>query len=513
MKKYSDPGAVQWDAWFVHRGNTTHMFYLKNGPLGATDPSDGWSVGHATTENGYDWTVMPSVLPPLFDDSNPMDYHSKFTGCAVNRDDVCYLFYTMRDKDKTNQRIGVAISKDWEHFVPWENNPVVVNDDRTPIPRSCPDGKDQSGTLIGYRTLPRYDWNMVDCRDFIVVEDQDSKDGKKRYYGYWAAAADLGAACPVGVIVMAQSYDLLHWSDQRIVYAVDHHGVLEVPDVFYMDGKWVLTCLTGMNYSGRAVTEDPYASNATIVAYSESPYGPFVEEKDNILIAGPVQSGFTCRSVMRDGKRLLYYIDRAANGNALSLPKELQLNDGVLRAHYCSLTTLHQTEPLPLSDVFAETNSFAWKTYGGTAVREADGSLRLTTTEKDYHAVSYLMPPCVSEAGAAMLRANIEIDAEGGGLFIRAGGNAYVLFFEPPQQRVSLWKLYSFEPIAQRKWTKPTTACQIRCILADGVIELYVEDVLLLQCGLPTESLTHIGYAVDRGTLRVSNEELRALTR
>lgn len=328
MKKYADSIAVTWDAWFVNRGTTTHAFYLQNGPLTpASDPRYGWAVGHATTENGIDWTERQSVLSPLFDQNNPADFHSKFTGCAVNRDDVCYLFYTMRDRERGSQRIGVAISHDWEHFEPWEGNPVVVNSP-SPIPVSG----GGMGTLIGYENLANYDWNIVDCRDFIVVEESDG------YVGYWAAAADLGGTCPVGVIVMARSRDLLHWSDQRIVYTVDHHGVLEVPDVFFMDGKWVLCCLSGMNYSGRAVTGDFYASNATIVAYADTCEGPFIEPaQDNILIAGPVQSGFTCRSVVRDGKRYLYYIDRAVPKNNLSLPKELCMKDGALRATYADI--------------------------------------------------------------------------------------------------------------------------------------------------------------------------------
>ena len=493
MKKYSDRAAVTWDAWFVNRGNTTHMFYLQNGPLAPCgDARQGWAVGHATSDNGIDWTPMESVLPPLFDDRNPMDFHSKFTGCAVNRDDVCYLFYTMRDRERGSQRIGVAISHDWEHFEPWEGNPVVVNSP-TPIPVSG----GGTGTLIGYENLPDYDWNIVDCRDFIVVEEGEG------YVGYWAAAADLGGECPVGVIAMARSRDLLHWEDQRIVYTVDHHGVLEVPDVFCMDGTWVLTCLSGMNYSGRAVTSDIYASNATIVAYADSCEGPFKEPaQGNILLAGPVQSGFTCRSVLRDGRRYLYYIDRAAGKNGVSLPKELCLVNGALQAYYCTSLDARCLPPLPQSDYAREQNSFAWKTYGGEASLCADGTLMLTTAPKDYHAVSRAMPPEIAEEGSAMLSATVCVTGEGGGLFLRTAGCPYLLLLEPAWGRIALWKLYSFESIAVRSYpVQAGKAYRLRCTLIDGVIELYVDDVLVLQCGLPTQPLTHLGFAADRGTL------------
>jgi beta-fructofuranosidase len=495
MKKYSDTSAVTWDAWFVNRGNTTHAFYLQNGPLTPQDdPRVGWAVGHAVTENGLDWTALPSVLPPRFDPNDPSDFHSKFTGCAVNHNDVCYLFYTMRDQEKGSQRIGVAVSHDWEHFELWPGNPVVVNDSQ-PIPVSA----GGVGTLVGYETIARYDWNIVDCRDFIVVKQGEG------YVGYWAAAADLGGECPVGVIVMARSRDLLHWDDQRIVYSVDHHGVLEVPDVFEMDGKWVLVCLSGMNYSGRAVTNDRYASNATIVAYADTCEGPFEEPtEDNILIAGPVQSGFTCRSVPRNGRRYLYYIDRAAGKNAFSLPKELHMVGGNLRATYCRALDERLGEPLPLC-FNKEPNSFAWRTFGGTHTLE-NGMLTLMTAPKDYHAISMPMPQDIAAEGSVMVKARLQVSGEGGGLFLRTANCPYLLLLESALERVALWRLYSFENVATRRYPLCESGTyEIRCILIDGVIEVYIDDVLVLQCGLPTQPLTHIGFAADRGSLIADN--------
>ncbi|MBQ7337148.1 MAG: hypothetical protein IJW40_01705 [Clostridia bacterium] len=516
MKKYTDPCAVQWDAWFVNReteqGTRTHAFYLQNGPLTPSgDPREGWGVGHAVSCDGFHWESCPSVLPPLLDESNPADFHSKFTGCAVNRDDVCYLFYTMRDRERTSQRIGVAISRDWEHFEPWEGNPVVVNEDTVDIPVATADGAPRAGRLIGYNNLSHYDWNIVDARDFIVVEREDT-DGKGCYSGYYAAAADLGGSCPVGVIVMLRSHDLLHWTDPRIVYHVDHHGVLEVPDVFYMDGKWVLCCLSGMNYSGRAVTSDPYASNATIVAYADSPDGPFLEiEEDNILIAGPTQSGFTCRSFMHRGERLLVYIDRADGKNALSLPKVLQMDGGRLRAHTCPIPEEHLGERLSTEVWCDEPNSFAWKTYGGVSTRDADGVLCLQTAPKDYHAVSIPLPEEIAAAGSAMVCAELCVQGSGG-IFLRSRGCPYVVLLEAKEGRVALYRLYSFDPLAARKFAVENgKRYAVRCILIDGVIEVYVDDVLLLQCGLPTDRLSHLGFVADRGTLTAENIEIRGL--
>ena len=520
MKKYSDSISWQWDAWFVNRdtptGQETHAFYLQNGPLTpSNDPRYGWAVGHAVSRDGFEWEAHESVLPPLFDENNPKDFHSKFTGCAVNRDDVCYLFYTMRDRERGSQRIGVAISADWEHFEPWEGNPVVVNEDRYPIPVATADGSERYGTVIGFNNLAQYDWNIVDGRDFIVVEREDT-DGKGKYSGYYAAAADLGGRCPVGVIVMLRSHDLLHWTDPRIVYHVDHNGVLEVPDVFYMGGKWILCCLSGMNYSGRSVTCDPYASNATIVAYADSPDGPFLEiEQDNILIAGPTHSGFTCRSFSQGDDRLLVYIDRAdlsiaRRKNAFSLPKRLCMDDGRLRAHYCALPSDRLTEPVLEPLWAAEQNSFAWRTFGGDTCLE-NGVLTLTTAPKDYHPVSVALQEQVAREGSAMLTATLQLTGNGG-IFFRAQGVPYVVLLESAEKRIGLYRLYSFDPIGLRSFpVEEGRSYEVRCILIDDVIELYIDDVLQLQCGVPTGALTHMGFVADRGTLRAEQIELRGL--
>jgi hypothetical protein len=518
MRKYTDPNALQWDAWFVNRetptGTETHAFYLQGGPMTPqTDPRIGWAVGHAVSRDSFHWENLPEVLPPLLDENEPRDFHSKFTACAVNRDDVCYLFYTMRERERGSQLIGVAISHDWIHFERYDGNPVIVNEDSYPLPIA---GTDKTGKLIGFNNLKDYDWNIVDCRDLIVVEREDT-DGKGCYSGYYAAAADLGGTCPVGVIVCVRSQDLLHWTDPTIVYHVDHHGVLEVPDVFYMDGKWVLCCLSGMNYSGRRVTADLYAANATIVAYADSPDGPFLEiEEDNILIAGPVQSGFTCRSYMHGDDRHLIYIDRAEvdtshRKQALSLPKILRMDKGRLRAHYCPIPAEHLDETLPIEGWNNEQNSFAWRTFGGTTTWE-NGALTLTTAPKDYHPVSVPLAPVAATEGSVMLQATVQITGSGG-LFWRCRHLPYFLLLEAKEGRVGLYRSYSFEPMAARSFpVEEGRAYDLRCILIDDILELYIDDVLLLQCGLPTTNgLSHIGFVADRGGLTATNIKINYL--
>ncbi len=310
MVKYRGKNQVMWDAWFLPVGDEVPVSHLQMPVQDPEHPAEiTWNVGHIRTRDLLHWEACPDILPPL-GDANEQDYGCKFTGCAYTAPDGEHLvYYTMRDTRKGNQRIGVAQSRDLVTFEPDAGNPVLE-----PDPALC----------VSYENFDRYDWDIVDCRDLVVVRDPDSG----LYYGYVAVAADVGREHPVGAVIVAESRDLLHWEKQSIAYVPQQNGVIEVPDVFEMDGKWYLTMLSGANYAGRSICRDDYVVNCTIYAVADHPRGPFLEAADNPFIGGIVNSGFTCRTVCFGGKRYLYYVDRAAGGETLSLPKEVRACGG-----------------------------------------------------------------------------------------------------------------------------------------------------------------------------------------
>lgn len=484
MKKYHSRHIPIWDGWFVNDNGRLHMFHLQDPRPDCPIPfEESRSVGHAVSDDGLHWEQQKSVLPPLGDDSLPLDYHFKFTGCAVKKDDVCYLFYTMRDKELASQRIGVSTSTDMVNWDIYPGNPVIVPDDRI---------------LLGYEKLPHIEWQIVDCRDPIVVWDEKTE----KYYAYFATATDVGREHPIGVVAMAESTDLLHWGNQQIVYTPRQNGMIEVPDVFEMDGKWYLTFLTGPHYAGRSLTDDDYVCNCTLYATADSPRGPFVEEPNNILIGGKSNSGFTCRSVLKDGVRYLYYVDRTANGTSLSLPKELRRNsDGALRACYTPLLEKLRIREIPLPEELERIpNSFAWHTYGGKWLKTADG-FRMTTTEWDYQIA---VTPV--EAPSLELRAAVTVDAVGGGLYITDGDKRYVLSVEPDKNRLLVAAPHDFTYVMARQYPfRRHQTYDLRVIVMDGNIEIYVQDELLVQGGLEIGTVTQWGIFCDRGTTMVEN--------
>ena len=134
---------------------------------------------------------------------------------------------------RRGQRIGLALSEDLKTFSRYEGGAVLEPDPQI---------------LLGYENAGKYGFGsaaFVDCRDFWVIKNK--KDGL--YYGYFAAAADIGRRAPVGVIAVAVSDDLINWRDQSIVFVPRQNGVIEAMDVFEFEEKWYLTVLCGNIYS------------------------------------------------------------------------------------------------------------------------------------------------------------------------------------------------------------------------------------------------------------------------
>ncbi|MHB1484932.1 MAG: glycoside hydrolase family protein [Saccharofermentanales bacterium] len=495
--KYKPAGTFMWDPWFINVEGRIHAFHLK---LSSDDcslpPEERFAVGHIYSDDLIHWSALPSILPPLYD-LDEKDYHQKFTGCAAQIDGKYIVYYTMRDKAKGNQRLGAAISYDMNEFIRYDGNPVIVPDDSF---------KKGDSTLIGYRNIADYDWAMVDCRDLVVVKCE--ADGL--YYGYFAVAADVGREHPVGVIAVAVSNDLLNWRDQSIVYVPRQNGLIEVPDVYEIGGKWYLTTLCGTRYIGRDIGNDEYSINCTTYSVADNPRGPFKDGDDNIFISGFLSSGWTCRSVVKDGKRYLFYIDSSFGGSTLSLPKEIRVDEkGRLGAYYADILKNIRKKKLISADDLPEpsknmlvTNSNWYRTFGGSWVKSA-GRYIGSTGEHDYQAIDL-------QRGAPSIEANaiFIIDAFAAGFFIHSGnpGLEYVISLEPAKNRILLLKMYTFEILNARSYVfTEGRAYDVKLILIEGVCELYIDKKLIIQCGIQMGENTSVGLFCDRGDVVVEN--------
>ena len=77
--------------------------------------------GHAVSDDLIHWEELEIALRP------DMEYENTggcFSGSAVEKDGVLYLFYTSVS-EKLGQTQSVAISRDGVHFEKYEGNPVI----------------------------------------------------------------------------------------------------------------------------------------------------------------------------------------------------------------------------------------------------------------------------------------------------------------------------------------------------------------------------------------------------
>lgn len=78
--------------------------------------------GHAVSQDLLHWEELPIAL---FPDQPYEDDKGCFSGSAVERDGVLYLFYTAVSK-QLGQTQCVAVSRDGKAFEKYKGNPVIA---------------------------------------------------------------------------------------------------------------------------------------------------------------------------------------------------------------------------------------------------------------------------------------------------------------------------------------------------------------------------------------------------
>ena len=105
-----------------------------------------------------------------------------------------------------------------------------------------------------------------------------------------------------------------HWEQRPPAFVGHRYSCLEVPNVFQLNGKWFLTCLTGNYYGNRANFDDPNIANGTMFAVADRPEGPYRETGDNLLLGATHDSPITIRAFDFEGQTHILYTDRERTG-------------------------------------------------------------------------------------------------------------------------------------------------------------------------------------------------------
>jgi hypothetical protein len=110
-------------------------------------------------------------------------------------------------------------------------------------------------------------------------------------------------------IVLCRSDNLVDWDIVEPVCTPNRFNCFEVPDVFRIGPKWYMIALTGDFYGQSDRWAEKDISSGTIVFQADSPQGPFLEVRDNLLLSSSADKGqgISARTVERNGERLLFY--------------------------------------------------------------------------------------------------------------------------------------------------------------------------------------------------------------
>lgn len=186
----NDPNGLIYFKGMYHAFFQYNPFEPKWGPMH-------W--GHAVSRDLIHWQELPIAL---FPDMDYEDAGGCYSGSAIEKEGVLYLFYTSVSH-QLGQTQSVAFSKDGITFEKYEGNPVIR--------KFPPDGS-------------------KDFRDPKVSKINDT------YYMVCGSGKSR-----IGKILLYQSDDLLNWRYIGVLFEDASCGeVLECPDFFQLDGKFVL---------------------------------------------------------------------------------------------------------------------------------------------------------------------------------------------------------------------------------------------------------------------------------
>lgn len=471
---YHPEGLYIWDTWYFTRGEELHVIHLQKKRPGSTrsEEYDG-ALGHAVSTDLLTWKEMPPALyrgPTGSVDDMPL-----FTGWTIFHEGKYYLFYTARStvEKGLRQRICLATSED---AINWKKRgePVIVPDSRW--------------------------YDATDCRDLVVHKHPQTGE----FHGFYAAARRREELVERPAIAHVRSRDLIHWMHEPPVFEPSGYGVVECPDVFYLEGRWWMICATG-NFDGvRAAYSDPYIAMGTIYASSDRLEGPYKEGDDNVLMGSMEFNGFTCRSFVWKGRRYILHSqaerrDRQDRGEAtlgsLSTPKEAAVSkDGQLRLMYSPLiekrinANLISHDSLPPLNV---TNALRFGTHGQWQT-EQNGVVGAISKR------SWSVRLCGPDADSFMCSAEVCLrSGRAIGLLFR-GHLAVVMDYR--QQNITFTNLpWMFRLDARQVRLEHGRTYHLRVISKGDFFEVYLDDVLVLNFVRYQPANGRLGFYIEAG--------------
>lgn len=240
--------------------------------------------GHAISDDLVHWEELPIALYP---DQSYENSDGCFSGSAIVKDDMLFLFYTSVSHEH-GQTQSLAISKDGLTFAKYEGNPIIQ--------QYPADGSEE-------------------FRDPKVTKMDDT------YYMVCGSGKD---GC--GKVLLYRSYDLFNWEYTGVLFEGEQYGtVLECPDFSKFGDKYVLmfSQMGKKTYSTMFVYGDFDGKSFSPISFHTPEAGPhfyapqtFLDDKGRRIVIGWLYSW---------DKKAEEGVDFAG---ALSIPREITMRHG-----------------------------------------------------------------------------------------------------------------------------------------------------------------------------------------
>ncbi len=489
---YHPKGLYVWDTWyFVHEGRL-HCIHLQLLRPGSDRPmAEHGALGHAVSDDLVHWETLPPALykgePGGIDDSE------LWTGCVYQHEGKQYLYYTARSakEDGLVNRIALAVSEDGRHFERCGENPVLIPDSRW----YCNE----------HHRLPLrgHGYPIVDARDMCVVADPEGHG----FWGFFAARRMADTLAESSVIGLAHSDDLVHWEQYPPCFTPDRYGCVEVPEVFYLQGRWYMLCLTGNRYGQRGQVDDARLREATIYAVADKVTGPYtLMKRDNLVFGSIFPQGYCGKTVAWRGDRVLFFTqgemkDGCPHGS-ISFPHALKATaDGRLRVMwYQPLEAQYQPLPMPAPLDISDGrwgSRLHWAAEDGRYTLDCPPDwalLPLDTLMADGMVVCDVTLTTARSAGIVL---RLREDVTQGGLCV---------LLDAAQRMVEVTALREFPLIECRSWDiRQGETYRLRVAAEGNVVYVYVDDRLAIQCYEPGGGQGHVALMTEGGAAYIEH--------
>ena len=459
------------DTWEYSDGDRVHAFFLQYQQDGFPPAGREFGgIGHAVSRDLLRWETLPSALYTGI--AGSYDDLELWTGCTVREKGKLWLYYTSRSSTGYMQGVSAATSEDGIHFSKLKENPLLVPDSTFYYSKENP---------CPYLMHGNNGVNTYDCRDFCVVRDPE----EDCWWGFFAARQPADECPKTSVIGLAKSSDLIHWTQCPPCFAPNRYHCVETPDVFYMDGKWVMLCLAGNIYGQRTAGSDDFAYPLiTIYAVADRLQGPYHEADDSLLLATAAPSGNCAKTVLHKGKRYLFHVEQllrkdGSSEMGMSLPKVVQTDaKGRLFAGLYDGYSDYFTETIRLAELGFLQKGGNWGSPGRFDRQDDCVAIACQT--------DWCLQPFAASFDNFILEADIGREsAESAGFAFGLGANVmeggYVLLLDYTKNRVYLTGSRTFVFYDGRSWDLSGESCHLTLVCAGNTVEAYLDGRLAIN--------------------------------